>query len=35
MKNSKATFERIMNECLRDIEGVDSYIDDIVVYNDT
>ena len=35
MKNSQATFVRLMNMCFRDISNVDSYIDDIVVYNNT
>jgi hypothetical protein len=35
MKNSGATFQRMMNNCLRDLNNVDTYIDDIVIYNYT
>ena len=35
MKNSQATFQRMMNNCLGDLDGVGIYVDDIVVYNDT
>ena len=35
MKLSQATFQRMMNECLRDLDGVETYVDDIVVYSDT
>ena len=35
MKNSQATFQRMMNNCLRDLPGVEIYVDDIVVYSDT
>ena len=35
MKNSQATFQRLMNNCLRDLEGVEIYVDDIVIYSDT
>ena len=35
MRNSQATFVRMMSSCLADISGVDTYIDDIVIYSDT
>ena len=35
MKNSSATFQRLMNMVIRDIEGCDAYIDDVIVYSDT
>ena len=35
MKNSQATFQRMMHNVLRDLKGVDVYVDDIVVYNNT
>lgn len=35
MRNSQATFVRLMNACLAGIANVDTYIDDIVIYNDT
>lgn len=35
MKNSQATFQRMMNHCLRVLPGVETYINDIVVYNNT
>jgi hypothetical protein len=34
-KNSQATFQRMMNHCLKDFVGVETYVDDIVVYSDT
>lgn len=34
LKNSQATFVRMMDQCLRGIKGVDTYVDDIVIYND-
>lgn len=33
MKNSQATFQRMMNYCMRDLPNVATYIDDIVIYN--
>ena len=35
MKNSQATFQRMMNHLLQDLAGVETYVDDIVVYSDT
>ena len=36
MKNSQATFQRLMtNMCLKDLEGVEVYVDDIVIFSDT
>ena len=35
MKNSQATFQRLMNICLKDLEGVEVYVDDIVIFSDT
>lgn len=35
MKNSQITSQQMMNHCLRDLAGVEMYIDDIVVYNNT
>lgn len=35
MKNSQVTFQQMMNHCLRDLAGVEMYIDDIVIYNNT
>lgn len=35
MRNSQATFQRMMNSCLRDLEGVAVYVDDIVIFSDT
>ena len=35
MRNSQATFMRLMNKCRAGISNVDIYIDDIVIYNDT
>ena len=35
MKNSQATFQRLMNTCLKDLEGVEVYGDDIVIFRDT
>ena len=32
MKNSQATFQRLINTCLGDLSNVDAYVDDIVVY---
>ena len=32
MKNSQATFWRLMNMCLKDLEGVEVYVDDIVIF---
>ena len=35
IKNSQATFQRLMNICLKDLEGVEVYVDDIVIFSDT
>ena len=35
MKNAPATFQRMMNQCLEGLPGVEVYVDDIVVYSDT
>ena len=35
MRNSPATFQRLMNFLLQDIEGVRVYLDDIIIFADT
>ena len=35
MKNSPATFQRMINQIVSDINGCEAYIDDIVVYSQT
>ena len=35
MKNSGATFQRMMNSVIVELEGVDVYIDDLIVYSET
>ena len=35
MKNSAATFQRVMNEVIAGLKGCEMYIDDAVVYSDT
>ena len=35
MKNFQATFLRLMSKCLAGLEGVDAYMDDIVIYHNT
>ena len=35
MTNSQATFQRLMNICLKDLEGVEVYLNDIVIFRDT
>ena len=35
MKTSQATFQRFINMCLGDLEGVELYVDDIVIFSDT
>ena len=35
MKNSQATFKRMMNKCLNGLEGVGIYVDDIVIYSNS
>ena len=34
-ENSKATFQRLMDLCFKDLEGVEVYVDDIVIFSDT
>ena len=34
MKNAPATFQRMVNKLVRDIDGCERYIDDVVIYND-
>ena len=35
MKNSSATFQRMINKIIKNIEGCVAYIDDIIIYSDT
>ena len=35
MVNSGATFQRVMHRNIGDVKGVESYVDDILVYSDT
>ena len=35
MKNSQATFQRMMNEIIFELEGCDVYVDDLIIYSDT
>ena len=35
MNNFQATFQRLMNMCLKDLECVEVYVDDIVILSDT
>lgn len=35
MKNSSATFQRMINDLISDLDNCDAYIDDLVVYSDT
>ena len=34
MKNDPATFQRMVNKLVRDIDGCEGYIDDVVIYSD-
>ena len=34
MKNAPATFQRIVNRLVRNIDGCEGYIDDVVIYSD-
>ena len=34
MKNAPATFQRMVNKLVRDIDGCEGYIDDVVIFND-
>ena len=35
MKNSPASFQRLINKVIADHEGCEAYIDDVIIYNDT
>ena len=35
MKNSPATFQRLINMIINGLENCDAYIDDVIIYNDT
>ena len=35
MKNSPATFQRLINSIVSDIDGCEAYIDDVIIYSDT
>ncbi len=35
MRNSPATFQRLINSVIADTEGCEGYIDDVVIYSDT
>jgi hypothetical protein len=35
MKNSPATFQRLMNLLISDIDGIDAYINDVIIYSDS
>ena len=35
MKNAPATFQRIVNHIVADIEGYEAYVDDLIVYSQT
>ena len=34
MKNAPATFQRMVNKLVQDIDGCEGYIDDVVIYSD-
>jgi hypothetical protein len=34
-KNSPATFQRLVNLLISEIDGIDVYIDDVIIYSDT
>ena len=34
MKNAPATFQRTVNKLVRDIDGCEGYLDDVVIYTD-
>ena len=34
MKNAPATFQRMVNKLVRDIDGCEGYKDDVVIYSD-
>ena len=33
MKNAPASFQRIVNKLVQDIDGCEGYIDDVVIYS--
>ena len=33
MKNAPATFQRMVNKLVQDIDGCEGYIDDVVIYS--
>ena len=35
MKNSPATFQRLINIIINGLENCDAYIDDVIIYNNT
>ena len=35
MKNAPATFQRMINEIIRDLDGCEAYIDDVVIFGST
>ena len=34
MKNAPATFQRMVNKLVRDIDGCEGYIDDVLIFSD-
>ena len=35
MSNSQASFQRLINKVIADLEGCEAYIDDVIIYSDT
>ena len=35
LKNAPATFQRMVNQIVADIEGCEAYVDDLIVYSQT
>ena len=35
MKNLEATFQRLINMCLKDLESFEVHVDDIAIFSDT
>ena len=35
LKNSPATFQRLVNNVISGLDGVADYIDDVIIYSDT